>query len=58
VFVAEMPRMLRCRYISQDDLRAGRWADAVHALLAQPAPPEQPAVNGAAVAVNQILEFL
>ena len=36
VFVAEMPRVLRCRYISQEDLLAGRWADAIEALLAQP----------------------
>ena len=28
VFVEEMPRVLRCRYISQEDLLAGRWADA------------------------------
>ena len=28
VFVAEMPRVLRCREISQEDLFAGRWADA------------------------------
>ena len=33
VFVEEMPRVLRCRYISQDDLLAGRWADAIDALL-------------------------
>jgi len=58
VFVAEMPRILRCRYISQDDLRAGRWADAIDALLSSPAPPDLPVVNGAAVAVNQILECL
>ena len=39
----EMPRFLRCRYISQEDLLAGRWADGVEALLAQAAPPETPA---------------
>jgi hypothetical protein len=38
LFVAEMPRILRCRYISQEDLRAGRWADAIDALLAHDPP--------------------
>ena len=52
LFVAEMPRMLRCRYLSQEDLLAGRWADAIDALLAQPAAPETPAVDGAAVAAD------
>ena len=55
VFVAEMPRVLRCRYISQQDLRAGRWADAVEALLAQPAPAERPRVDGADVAADAIM---
>jgi L-arabinokinase len=55
VFVAGMPRVLRCRYISQEDLLAGRWADAIDALIAQPAPPERPAVNGAEVAAREIL---
>ena len=36
LFVDEMPRILRCRYLSQEDLLAGRWADAIEALLAQP----------------------
>jgi hypothetical protein len=58
VFVAEMPKVLRCRYISQDDLRAGRWPDAVDALLAQPPPPEQPRVDGANVVAAAILDLL
>ena len=57
LFVAEMPRVLRCRYISQEDLLAGRWADAIDALLAQPAPPERPAVDGADVAADEILRM-
>ena len=57
LFVAEMPRILRCRYLSQDDLLAGRWADAIDTLLGQPAPPEQPAVNGADVAAEEILNL-
>ena len=55
LFVAEMPRILRCRYISPDDLRAGRWAEAIDALMAQPAPPERPAVNGADVAAQEVI---
>jgi len=55
LLVAEMPRFLRCRYISQEDLRAGRWAEAIDALLAQPAPPEQPPVDGAGVVANHIV---
>jgi hypothetical protein len=54
LFVAEMPRVLRCRYISREDLLAGRWADSVDAVLAQPAPPENPRVDGAEVAAELI----
>jgi L-arabinokinase len=56
VFVAEMPRVLRCRYLSQQDLLAGRWDDAVDALVEQAAPPEQPRVDGASVAAEFIVE--
>jgi UDP:flavonoid glycosyltransferase YjiC (YdhE family) len=55
VFVAEMPRVLRCRFMPQDALRAGRWRAHIDALLAQPAPPEHAAIDGAAVAANLIL---
>jgi L-arabinokinase len=58
VFVAEMPRVLRCRYISQQDLLAGRWADAVEALLAQPAPAERPRVDGADVGADAIMNLV
>jgi hypothetical protein len=58
VFVAEMPQLLRCRYISQDDLLAGRWPDAVDALLAQPPPPGQPRVDGANVVATAILDLV
>ena len=57
VFVAQMPRILRCRYISQEDLLAGRWADAVEALLAQPAPPERARIDGAGIAAGEILRM-
>jgi L-arabinokinase len=55
VFVDRMPRMLRCRYIPQEDLLAGRWAAAIEALLAQAAPPATPMTNGADVAAAFIL---
>jgi L-arabinokinase len=55
VLVEEMPRYLRCREVSQEDLLAGRWSDAIAALLAQPAPPEHPRVDGADVAAAAIL---
>jgi L-arabinokinase len=58
VFVAEMPRVLRCRYLSQEDLLAGHWADAIDELLAQPAPPERPRVDGADVATDAILDWV
>ncbi len=32
VLVRELPRFLRCRFISQDDLFAGRWREALDAL--------------------------
>ena len=55
VFVAEMPRWLRCRFIAQEDLVAGRWGDAISALLAQPAPPDRTRVDGADIAAGIIL---
>jgi hypothetical protein len=54
VFVAGMPRYLRCRFLSHADLLAGRWADAIDALLSQPAPPHRAAVDGAAVAADEV----
>ena len=57
LFVAEMPRILRCRFLPQADLLAGRWADSVEALLAQPAPPERARLDGAAAAADHLLAF-
>ena len=57
LFVAAMPRLLRCRYLPQQDLLAGRWADAIDALVAQPAAPERAAVDGAAVAAREIFRL-
>ena len=57
VFVEQMPRILRCRHLSQEDLRAGRWAEALRALLDQPGPSGQPRIDGAAVAARSILDW-
>jgi L-arabinokinase len=58
VLVREMPRFLRCRYIEQDTLFAGRWREGLRALLASPSPPERPATDGAQVIARRLLEFL
>jgi L-arabinokinase len=58
VFVAEMPRVLRCRFIPQEDLLAGRWRPHIDALLGQPPPPEHPRIDGAIVAAKAILDLV
>src|SRR6185369_15556750 len=58
VFVAGMPDVLRCRYISQEDLLAGRWAEPIEALVAQPAPPQRPRIDGAPVAADAIMSLI
>ena len=58
VFVDQMPRVLRCRHITQDQLRTGRWSDAIDALLQQPAPPERPRTDGAEVAARTIMNLV
>ena len=55
VFVEQMPRVLRCRYISPADLLAGRWEVGVAAVLAQEPPPERWRVDGADVAADAII---
>lgn len=57
LFVAEMPRILRCRFLAQDDLLAGRWADAIDALLRQPAPRGTPRLDGAETAADAVIRF-
>jgi len=58
VLVDWLPRVLRARFVSQDDLYAGRWRNHLDALLAQPAAPEQPATDGAGVAADLILQMI
>lgn len=49
VLVREMPRYLRCRLISNEELIAGRWLDHLEALRASPPPPASPRTDGADV---------
>jgi hypothetical protein len=58
VLVREMPRWLRCGFISNDDLLAGRWEHALAHALSQPAPPDSMAVDGADRAAERLLEWL
>jgi len=54
VLVREMPRYLRSRFISQEDLLAGRWARELDALLRQPAASESIPTSGADVAADAL----
>jgi hypothetical protein len=57
VFVREMPRYLRCAFISNDDLAEGRWRGALESAMSQPSPPRVP-TDGADVVVARILQLL
>jgi L-arabinokinase len=54
LLVSQMPRVVRSRFIAREDLLAGRWRLALHALLEQPAPPERMDARGADVAADLI----
>ena len=58
VLVAEMPRFLRTRYLDHADLFAGRWSTHLDALAGQSLPPERPAVNGAEIAADLLLDMI
>jgi hypothetical protein len=57
VLVREMPRWLRCGFISNGDLLAGNWQPVLDETLAQPAPPETIGVDGAERAAQIILDL-
>ena len=57
VFIREMPGVIRSRHITQEDLRAGRWAESIDALLAQPAPTRIMRVDGADVVAERLLSL-
>jgi hypothetical protein len=54
VMVAEMPRYLPCVFASNDEVREGRLAAALEAVLALPFP-DPPRTDGAAVAAEKLL---
>ena len=56
--VEEMPSIVRCRFIEQHDLFAGRWRDALEALMQQPRAPRQMATDGADQAAAFIQDAL
>ncbi|MEO6239148.1 MAG: hypothetical protein ABIQ52_19305, partial [Vicinamibacterales bacterium] len=58
VMVAEMPRYLRCAFIDNEALLAGRWRDALDAVLDAAAPPEVPRTDGAEVIADMIAAHL
>ncbi len=55
LLVREMPRLLRCRFIGQDDLFAGRWRDALDLLCLQPPAPDHVPTDGADAAAGRII---
>ena len=58
VLVDAMPKLLRCAFISNEELLAGNWGAHLDALLAQPDPPTSPAVNGADVAADILSQLI
>jgi len=58
VLVKEMPRALRCEYLDQESLLAGRWRAALDRLVTAAPPPERPATNGAEVVAEMICSAL
>jgi L-arabinokinase len=57
LLVEEMPRVVRCAFLPQEDLRAGRWRDALELAVAAPRPP-RPRTDGAEVAASAIVDQL
>jgi len=54
VLVQEMPRYLRCAYLDQASLFAGRWRAALDAAVNAVPPHEKPMTNGADVIAGMI----
>jgi hypothetical protein len=54
VLVREMPRYLRCAYLDNAALLAGRWQAALDAAINAPPPPERPRTDGAEVIADMI----
>ena len=54
VFVREMPKYVRCAYLDNAALLAGRWRAAIEAAHGAPAPPERPRTDGADVIATML----
>jgi L-arabinokinase len=48
ILVENMPKLLRCTYLEQNELFAGQWTEAVHRVLTQP-PVPRPRTDGARI---------
>ena len=55
VLVADLARYLPTAYVSNDDMRRGRLANALEGVLKEPVPPP-PRLDGAEVAARRLLE--
>lgn len=58
VLVEMMPRVLRCAFIDQASLFAGKWRDALASATSQPAPLDRLAPNGAEIAAAFLTSLL
>jgi hypothetical protein len=54
VLVREMPKYLRCAYLDNESLLAGRWRAALDAAVAAPEPPQRPRTDGAVIIADMI----
>ena len=58
VMVRDMPGVLRCGFIDQADLSAGRWLASLDALGEASAPAEPPSTDGAQIIADAIVRML
>ena len=54
ILVAGMAEFLPCAYVSNEDVRTGRLAEALDSVLGEPFPPP-PRLDGAEVAARRLL---
>ncbi len=58
ILVREMPTYLRCAYLDNDGLMAGRWRAAIESACNAPPPPRRPRTDGAAIVADMMAECL
>ncbi len=58
LLVSQLPGYVKSRFISQTDLFAGQWRDALTELTAAPPPPLRMATDGAEVVARLLREFI